>query len=51
MGVEKSCANGTWCSQAVTHPSTNQAQRCLTSVIGRATGIFNVVWPLPRASG
>ena len=35
MGVEKSCANGTWCSQAVTHPSTNQAQRCLTSVIGR----------------
>ena len=28
-------ANSTWCSQAVTHPSTNQAQRCLTSVIGR----------------
>ena len=23
------------CSQAVTHPSTNRAQRCLTSVIGR----------------
>ena len=23
------------CSQAVTHPSTNHAQRCLTSVIGR----------------
>ena len=28
-------ANSTWCSQAVTHPSTNQAQCCLTSVIGR----------------
>ena len=25
----------TWYSQAVTHPSTNQARRCLTSVIGR----------------
>ena len=25
----------TWCSQAVSHPSTNQALRCLTSVIGR----------------
>ena len=31
------CAKGynTWCSQAVTHPSTNQALRCLTSVIRR----------------
>ncbi len=28
-------ANSTWGSQAVTHPSTNQAQCCLTSVIGR----------------
>ena len=28
-------ANGTGGSQAVTHPSTNPAQRCLTSVIGR----------------
>ena len=28
-------AYGTWYSQAVTHPSTNQARRCLTSVIGR----------------
>ena len=28
-------ANSTWCSQAVTHLSTNQAQRCLTSLIGR----------------
>ena len=27
--------NSTRCSQAVTHPSTNRAQRCLTSVIGR----------------
>ena len=27
--------NSTWCSQAVSHPSTNQAQRCLTSVIRR----------------
>ena len=26
---------GTWYSQAVTHPSTNQARRCLTSVIRR----------------
>ena len=25
-------ANSTWCSQAVSHPSTIQAQRCLTSV-------------------
>ena len=24
-----------WCSQAVTHRSSNHAQRCLTSVIGR----------------
>ncbi|ESO94760.1 hypothetical protein LOTGIDRAFT_117775 [Lottia gigantea] len=23
------------CSQAVTHPSTNRARRCLTSVIGQ----------------
>ena len=28
-------ANSTQCSQAVSHPSTNQAQHCLTSVIGR----------------
>ena len=28
-------ANSTLCSQAVTHPSTNRARRCLTSVIGR----------------
>ena len=28
-------ANNIWCSQAVTHPSTNQTQRCLTSLIGR----------------
>ena len=27
--------NSTRCSQAVTHPSTNRAQHCLTSVIGR----------------
>ena len=27
--------NGTRCSQAVTHPSTNRARCCLTSVIGR----------------
>ncbi len=26
---------GTWYSQAVTHPSTNQARCCLTSVIRR----------------
>ena len=25
----------TWCSQAVTHLSTNHARRCLTAVIGR----------------
>ncbi|KAF0766183.1 Uncharacterized protein FWK35_00004502, partial [Aphis craccivora] len=31
----KKQANGTQCSQAVTHPSTNYARRCLTSVIGR----------------
>ena len=28
-------AYSTWYSQAVTHPSTDQARRCLTSVIGR----------------
>ena len=32
---EKNFAYSTRCSQAVTHPSTNRAQRCLTSVIGR----------------
>ena len=31
----KQNANSIWCSQAVTHPSTNRARRCLTSVIGR----------------
>ena len=31
----KKVANSTRCSQAVTHPSTNRARRCLTSVIGR----------------
>ena len=35
INVEKRDANSIWCSQAVTHPSTNQTQRCLTSVIGR----------------
>ena len=33
--IEKRKAYNTKCSQAVTHPSTNSAQRCLTSVIGR----------------
>ena len=28
-------ANSTWCSQAVTHPTTNHAQSCLTAVIKR----------------
>jgi hypothetical protein len=28
-------ANSTWCSQAVTHPSTDHDLRCLTSVIRR----------------
>ena len=32
---EKRYVYGTWYSQAVTHPNTNQARRCLTSVIGR----------------
>ena len=32
---KKRCANCTRCSQAVTHPSTNRARRCLTAVIGR----------------
>ena len=35
QGERKESANSTRCSQAVTHPSTNRAQRCLTSVIGR----------------
>ena len=35
-GMQKSKdANSTQCSQAVSHPSTNRAQHCLTSVIGR----------------
>ncbi|GBP72550.1 hypothetical protein EVAR_9695_1 [Eumeta japonica] len=33
LGQQK--ANITRCSQAVTHPSTDRARRCLTSVIGR----------------
>ena len=33
--VQKCNANSTRGSQAVTHPSTNRARRCLTSVIGR----------------
>ena len=32
---QKKNANSTWCSQAVTHPSTNHAQCCLTAVIRR----------------
>ena len=28
-------ANSTWCSQVVSHPSTDQAQQCLTSVFRR----------------
>ena len=32
---KKKYAYSTWCSQAVTHLSTNHARRCLTSVIGR----------------
>ncbi|GBP78809.1 hypothetical protein EVAR_65319_1 [Eumeta japonica] len=32
---DKTKANITRCSQAVTHPSTDRARRCLTSVIGR----------------
>src|SRR5271154_3500265 len=33
--LTKKYANSTRGSQAVTHPSTNRARRCLTSVIGR----------------
>lgn len=33
--MQKEYAKDTRGSQAVTHPSTNRAQRCLTSVIGR----------------
>ena len=32
---KKQKAYSTWYSQAVTHPSTNQAPRCLNSVIRR----------------
>jgi hypothetical protein len=32
---KKKIVYNTWCSQAVTHLSTNHARRCLTSVIGR----------------
>ena len=33
--LKKGLVYDTWCSQAVTHLSTNHARRCLTSVIGR----------------
>ncbi|RUS68599.1 hypothetical protein EGW08_023639, partial [Elysia chlorotica] len=33
--IKKKKVYSTWCSQAVTHLSTNHARRCLTSVIGR----------------
>ena len=33
--IQNNSANTTWCSQAVTQPSTNHAQRYLTAVIGR----------------
>ena len=33
--LRQKITNSTWCSQAVTHPSTNHAQRCLTAVIRR----------------
>ena len=39
-------ANSIWCSQAVTHPSTNQTQRCLNFANRTRSGAFNVVWPL-----
>ena len=32
---KKKCVYNTWCSQAVTHLSTNHARPCLTSVFGR----------------
>ncbi len=42
-------ANGTRVSQAVTHPSTNPAQCCLTSASDQTgNGVFNMVWPLAR---
>lgn len=30
-------ANSMWCSQAVTHLSTDETQHCFTSLIGRET--------------
>ena len=36
-------ANSTWCSQAVTHPSINQARRCLTSVRSAWNGRWQAV--------
>ena len=46
---QKVNANNIWCSQAVTHPSTDQTQRCLTSLIGREVVLkeshdFNLDW-------
>ena len=35
VGGGKKEAYNTCCSQAVTHPGTEQARRCLTAVIGR----------------
>ena len=37
----KNKAYNTWYSQAVTHPSTNQAHDCLTSVIRRELVTFS----------
>ena len=35
VGEKKKQAYNTYCSQAVTHPSTEKARHCLTSVIRR----------------
>ena len=39
LSPEKKTVHSTMYSQAVTHPSTNMAQCCLTSVIGRELGL------------
>ena len=43
-------AYDTWYSQAVPHPSTNQAQRCLTSQIGR-DAVFSTWYGRRRPQG
>ena len=49
MSKRSKNAYNTWDSQAVSDPSTNQAQRCLTCQIGR-DGVFSTWYGRKRES-